>query len=154
MADKKKKQNRRQRRAADHAKSLNNTRQKGSAGAAEVTAKGKAAPPRTAHYDKKAGKHKSRAEKVSEDKNTVTYRWVEDHGGENVQVKSQQYTKDHAKARYENESLPDGTGSWVNECGNHCKINKDKFDEGMDNIFGERKMGARTGKFKKFKKSY
>jgi hypothetical protein len=138
MADKKKKLNKRQRRALDHAKSLNNARKKGAGKVGEVTTKGKATPPRTSHYDKKSGKHKSGAEKVSEDKNTVTYRWVEDGGGENVQVRSQQYTKDHAKARFENESLPDGTGSWVNECGNHCKINKD----------------AQNGKFKRFKKEY
>ena len=119
-----------------------------------------ALPPRTSTYDKKSGVHKSGATKHSETKDEVTYQWTEDTGGKDVKVKRRMYMKDHAKARYEGERTYSKDGksvesySWTEECGNHCKINKEKFDEGYDEIFGSEKRGAVAGKYKKFKKKY
>ena len=117
-------------------------------------------PPRTSTYDKKLGVHKSGAVKSNETKNEVTYQWTEDKGGKDVKIKRRLYMKDHAKARFEGKRQysRDGKsvtmGSWTEDCGNHCKINKDKFDEGYKEIFGNENRGAAGGKFKKFKKKY
>lgn len=146
--NKSKKLNAQQRRALEHSKAI------GKKTAKEKTKEGKAPPPRTSHYDKESGKYKTRAQKVEEDRDTVTYRWTEDSGGETVQIKTKQFLKDHAKARFEYETTSDGVGSWSSECGNHCKINKKKFDKGMDDIFGKNKKGAQNGKFTKTKKVY
>ena len=114
-----------------------------------------APPPRTSGYDKKTGKQVTGAQKCGETKNEVHYRWIEDSGGDKVQVKTRKYLKDHAKARFEKGTCPEtGTEDWVTTCGNHCKIDKDKFDPNYDEIFGKKDRGAATGKFKKFKKKY
>jgi hypothetical protein len=160
MSKKKKKLNKRERRARDHAAAVNS---KHTDAKDKVTKKKKdmdSLPSRTSHYDKKAGVYKTAGEKIRETKDQVTYRWVEDGGGENVQVKNKTVFKDHAKARFEGERQysRDGKsvemGSWAEDCGNHCKINKEKFDEGYKSIFGTKKRGAAAGKYKKFKKSY
>ena len=156
MPRKKKKLNKRQRQRLEHVKAVknihdpatrsavlnNNAIERNKAKNAEATA----LPPRTAHYDKRTKTQKSGAVKISENANEVTYGWTEDRGGEAVHIKKRSYFKDHAKARTEDE--------WTKECGNHCKINKDKFDEGYNSIFGERQKGAAAGKFKKTKKVY
>ncbi len=114
-----------------------------------------APPPRTSHFDKKKGKQVSRAVKIDETNTQVSYQWTEDTGGKDVQVKRRTLLKDHAKARFENKADPTtGSDSWVSDCGNHCKINKDKFDPNYDEIFGKKKRGAAAGKYKKFKKKY
>ena len=114
-----------------------------------------AGPPRTSHFDKKSGKQISRAEKHSETATAVAYRWTEDTGGDKVAVKTRRYMKDHAKARceYGRDSVT-GDEGWYESQGNHCKINKGKFDPNYDEIFGKKDRGAATGKFKKFKKKY
>jgi len=156
MPRKKKKLDKRQRRRLEHLKAVrnihdpatraavrrNSVKERNKAKNAEATA----LPPRTSHYDKRTKTQKSGAVKISENANEVTYGWTEDRGGENVHIKKRSYFKDHAKAMTEDE--------WVKECGNHCKINKDKFDEGMENIFGKREKGAQSGKFKRTKKVY
>lgn len=105
-----------------------------------------ALPPRTSSFDKKSGVQKSGAIKLEETKNSVTYQWTEDKGGSEVQVKKRMYLKDHAKAMTEED--------WIKTNGNHCKINKEKFDEGYENVFGKRELGASTGKFNKSRKKY
>lgn len=105
-----------------------------------------APPPRTSKYNKKTGKQVSGAEKVAEDSTSSTYQWVEDTGGDTVQVKRRQYMKDHAKPMREDD--------WVSINGSTCKINREKFDSNYEDIFGKKKRGAATGKFKKFKKTY
>ena len=114
-----------------------------------------ALPPRTAHYDKKKRKQVSGATKVGETSTENIYQWTEDNGGDKVQVKKRSYKKEEAKARWEygTDSVT-GEDSWVSSCGNHCKINKHKFDPNYDEIFGKRNKGASTGKYKKFKKKY
>ena len=117
--------------------------------------KGAAPPPRTAHYDKKSKKQISRAVKIDESATEVSYRWTEDGGGDKIQVKEKKYVKDQHKARLEyGVDSATGEDSWVSACGNHCKINKDKFDPNYDEIFGKKKRGASSGKFRKFKKKY
>jgi hypothetical protein len=141
--------NKDQRRRLDHMKAVKRTHDPnfgGSGHAAAMNADQAALPPRTAHYDKRTGTQKSEAVKVGETNNEVTYAWTEDRGGENVHVKKRSYFKDHAKAQYEND--------WTSDHGNHCKINKEKFDEGYKEIFGEEKKGAASGTFKRFKKTY
>ena len=114
-----------------------------------------APPPRTSGYDKKTGKQVSGAVKTGETPENVTYTWTEDTGGDKVQVKSRMYVKDHAKARLEyGRDTVTGEDGWVETNGNHCKINKHKFDPNYDEIFGKKDRGASTGKFKKFKKKY
>jgi hypothetical protein len=145
-----KKYNKKQRKALEHSAQIERTKK---------FDKPDALPPRTSHYDKKSGVHKSAAEKTYESDTEITYSWKEDAGGENVHIKSKKFMKNEHKARYEGERQYDKNGnltagSWTEDCGNHCKINKDKFDEGYDNIFGKRKKGALAGKFKKFKKTY
>ena len=160
MGKKKKKLNKRERQVRDHGAAVNSAHKDAGDKVAKKKGAMAALPSRTSHFDKKTGVHKTGAEKVSESGTDVTYRWVEDKGGENVQIKSQKYLKDHAKARYEGQRQysEDGKsvtmGSWSEDCGNHCKINKSKFDEGMENVFGKREKGAQNGKFKKFKKVY
>ena len=160
MGKNKRKLNKRERRVRDHGRSVNSVHKDAADKAAKKTAEMNAPPPRTSHFDKKTGVHKTAGEKISENKDEVTYRWVEDRGGENVQVKQKKYLKEHAKAGYETgrQYSRDGksvtAGSWTEDCGNHCKMNKDKFDEGMENIFGKRKKGAQSGKFKRTKKVY
>ena len=105
-----------------------------------------APPPRTSHFDKKKKKQVSGSEIISQDKDKISYEWTEDDGGENVQLKRRTFLKDHAKAMPEDE--------WASINGSLCKINKGKFDEGMENIFGEREKGAQNGKFKRTKKVY
>lgn len=105
-----------------------------------------ALPPRTSFFNKKTGVHKSGAVKLGETKDQVTYQWVEDRGGKKVQVKTRSYLKDHAKAMTE--------ADWIKTNGNHCKINKEKFDKGYENVFGKRELGASTGKFNKSRTKY
>ena len=105
-----------------------------------------ALPPRTSSYDKKTGKQVTGAEKVDDTAHSTTYQWTEDTGGDKVKVKRREYMKDHAKPMREDD--------WVSINGSTCKINRDKFDKNYEDIFGKKKRGAATGKFKKFKKTY
>ena len=160
MAKPKRKLNKRERRARDHGATVNSKHVNAMDKAKKKDAQMQEPPARTSHYDKKSGVYKTAGEKVNETADEITYQWTEDKGGENVTLKRRKYMKDHAKARFEGgrQYSRDGksvtTGSWTEDCGNHCKINKDKFDEGYDEIFGKRKKGAAAGKYKKFKKKY
>jgi len=84
-----------------------------------------------------ANKYQSSPKKVDEDGNSYTYEWLEDNGHkDHIQKKRTKIFKDMDRMPV---TLSPPSQQY-----------KDNYDE----IFGEREMGASTGKIKKFKKKY